>query len=73
MTRQANQPARLIHFGLDVGFAGTLAACVAEWNRLSPARRAESVITVQDAINGRFVLEADSIRRWQRSFSRHVA
>lgn len=70
MTRQANQPARLIHFGLEIGFAGTLAACVAEWNRLSPARRNESVITVMDAIKGRFVLEADDIRKWQRAFSR---
>lgn len=73
MTRQAQQPARLIHFGLDVGFAGTLMACVAQWHRLSPARRNESVITVQDAVKGRFVLEADDIRKWQRAFSRRVA
>ena len=73
MTRQAQQPARLIHFGLDAGFTGTLASCVAEWNRLSPARRNESVITVLDAIKGRFVLEADDIRKWQRAFLRGVA
>lgn len=73
MTKQAQQPARLIHFGLDVGFAGSLVACVAEWNRLSPARRDGSVITVQDAIKGRFVLEADDIRKWQRAFSRRAA
>jgi hypothetical protein len=73
VTRQAQQPARLIHSGLDVGFAGTLAACVAEWHRLSPARRSESVITVLDAIKDRFVLEADDIRKWQRAFLRRAA
>lgn len=65
--KQARQPARLIHFGLEIGFAGTLAACVAEWNRLSPARRDESVITVEDAIADRFVLRTEDIRKWQRA------
>jgi hypothetical protein len=73
VTKQAHQPARLIHFGLGIGFAGTLAACVSEWNRLAPARRDESVITVQDAIQGRFVLEAENIRKWQRAFLRQLA
>jgi hypothetical protein len=73
VTKQALQPARLIHFGLEIGFAGTLADCVAKWNRLSPARRDESVITVQDPVKGRFVLEADAIRRWLRSSASRVA
>jgi hypothetical protein len=65
VTTQAQQPARLIHFGLGIGFAGTLSACVAEWSRLSPARRSEAVITVQDPVKDRFVLEAEDIRKWQ--------
>lgn len=67
MTKQAHQPARLIHFGLEIGFTGTLSACVAEWHRLSPARRDESVITVRDAVADRFVLGAVDIRKWQRA------
>ena len=67
MTKQAHQPARLIHFGLEIGFTGTLAACVAEWNRLSPARRDEAVITVENAVAGRFVLGTEDIRKWQRA------
>jgi hypothetical protein len=73
VTRQAHQSARLIHFGLEIGFAGTLAACVSEWNRLAPARRDEAVITVEEAVKGRFVLQADDIRKWQRAFLRHIA
>ena len=73
MTTQAQQPARLIHFGLGIGFAGTLSACVAEWSRLSPARRNEAVITVQDPVKDRFVLEAEDIRKWQSAASRRFA
>lgn len=73
MTKQALQPARLIHFGLGIGFGGTLGACVAEWNRLSPARRNEAVITVQDGVKDRFVLEAEDIRKWQSAASRRTA
>lgn len=73
MTKQARLPARLIHFGLEIGSAGTLADCVAAWSRLSPARRDESVITVQDAVKGRYVLETADIRKWQRAFARRIA
>jgi hypothetical protein len=56
-----NIKARLIHFGLSAGFGGTLAACVGQWYRLSETRRAMTVITLEEPLGDKWLLEAPDV------------
>jgi len=56
-----NINARLIHFGHSAGFGGTLAACVGQWYRLSEARREMTVITLEEPLGDKWLLEAPDV------------
>ncbi|HVV27339.1 MAG TPA: hypothetical protein VHC40_05175 [Rhizomicrobium sp.] len=55
--------ARLIHFGHEPGFEGTLAACFGRWHRMTRAARAACVIALDQPVGNKFILENADIEK----------
>jgi hypothetical protein len=58
-----NLPIRLIHGGPTHGHSDSMAACLALWWKMHPARQNYSIIIVEESVYGEFILETEDIEK----------